>query len=166
MKKIKIIICICVLVVPCLVYGINDTRTFQFAPPKTEDRSRVIEDKTAASQLSQIDILQNKIVSLIPKKYIEKVLSFDVIRKEKGLTYEILRDDLTPLFKSTKSNQGKDRLSGNAQTTVSPDNATTLKYYWYSFLAFSFGNLFVFYGAIVLAIFLIVRLILKRFNYQ
>lgn len=166
MKKIKIIICICVLVIPCLVYGINDTRTFQFAPPKTENRSRVVEDKTAASQLSQIDILQNKIVSLIPKKYIEKVLSFDVLRKEKGLAYEILRDDIASVLKKTKSNQGKDRLSGNAQTVASPDTMTTLKYYWYSFLAFSFGNLFVFYSAIVLGIFLVIWLILKKFNYQ
>lgn len=154
---------------------------FQFAPdrtPQTTERtittqtkvtptttSKTATTKTTATsatgsfdtQLEVIDEWEKKVVAVIPQSIKDKVNTFDVYRQDLAKKYEALRDvagkDATIAIKG-KPTQGNVSVAYDAGPG----------FYWYAALALFFGKMYLFYGAILIGAFVVLRVVLRYFN--
>lgn len=109
------------------------------------------------TQLQVINEWEQKIVAAIPQPIKDKISNFDIYRQELAKKYEALRDMA-----------GKDAMISvkgkPAQGDVSVSYEAGPGFYWYAALALFFGKMYLFYGAILIGAFLVLRIILRSFN--
>ena len=150
---------------------------FQFAPDrtttqttttttkpsqKTQQQTTTTAQTTAAgsgleAQLSIISDWEETIVKNIPQPIKDKVNALDEYRQELARKYEKL--SATASKDATVAIKGKP-----AQGTLAVSYDAGPGYYWYTALAFFFGKMYLFYGAILIGTFLVLRIILRYFN--
>lgn len=144
-------------------YSVSAQQTFQFAPDRSntqqsaQSTTPTSSDSGLSTQLAVIAEWESAIAAKIPQSLKDKVNGFDLWRQAKADKYAELRDiagkDATISVKTKPSTK---------DTTVSFTQGPG--YYWYFAVALFFEKMYLFYGAILVGSFLLLRIILRYFN--
>ncbi len=134
-------------------------QTLELAPSRNQQQpiqqgSRA-SSPAVSNELSVIAEWEKKVVAKVPLPVKNWFNSIDQKRLSLGLKYAALRD------KADAIKPASVKVSSDKKVVVeSPSSA----YYFYSALSFIFLNGYLFYGIILLAVFFILRFILRRLN--
>ncbi len=132
-------------------------QTIQFAPARNESPAQQPTTATFSDEFEILSKWETKIVAAIPQSIKDSVNNFDAKRAELAGKYSELRDT------SEKASAVSVEVKGS-KVQASVDAAPKAWYYLYAALAFFFGYRFIFYGAILAAIFFGLRIIFRYFN--
>ncbi len=132
--------------------------SFQFAPSRNKAQVAQAPSASSSNELSLLIDLESKVIEKIPKPIKDGFNVFDAKRAEQAKKYEDLRDtayEKTIVVKKANAVKADDTAAESTPKTG---------YYIYVVLAVFFGYQYIFYGAILVAIFLLGRIILRYFN--
>ncbi len=122
-----------------------------------EQSSAKTSTDSISSEFSVISEWEAKIVAKIPQSVKDRVNLFDQKRLEFAAKYRALRDETIGTSAPALKINAKDQ-------KVSVVDAPGARHYWYVALTFIFEHAYVFYGILLLAVFLIFRFVLRRLN--
>lgn len=131
--------------------------SLKLAPSRSEAQARQAPVVSSSNELDLLVDLEAKIIEKIPTSIKDSFNSFDARRVEQARKYEQLRD--TAQAKNVVVSKKNATQTNNASKS-SPRTA----YYIYTVMAVFFGYKYIFYGAILTAVFLLLRVILRYFN--